>query len=91
MINKFLRLVLILGFLFFVFTLPAFADLEILGFYENNLVGVFTRTGEAIAGDLNRMRLRVDSRLTENISLHLEPEYNIENVRALCDFVKDPK
>jgi len=76
MITNFLRPVLILIFLALVFTLPVFADLEILGFYENDLVGAFTRTGEAVAGDLNRARLRIDSRLTENVSLHLEPEYN---------------
>lgn len=54
----------------------AFADLEILGYYENNLVGAVTRTGEALAGDLNRLRLRIDSRLAPNVNLHLEPEYN---------------
>lgn len=55
----------------------AFADIEVLGYYENNLVGAFTRTGEAMAGDLNRMRLRIDARLFPNVNLHLEPEYNL--------------
>ncbi len=54
-----------------------FADVEVLGYYENNLVGAFTRTGEAIAGDFNRLRLRIDAGLMPNVNLHLEPEYNL--------------
>ncbi|KPJ69554.1 hypothetical protein AMJ44_03585 [candidate division WOR-1 bacterium DG_54_3] len=67
--------ILILSFV--ILPSVAFADLEILGYYENNLVGAVTRTGEAIAGDLNRMRLRIDARLMPNVNLHLEPEYNL--------------
>jgi len=54
----------------------AFAEVDILGYYENNLVGMSTRTGEAIAADLNRLRLRLDVGLLPSLNLHLEPEYN---------------
>jgi hypothetical protein len=49
---------------------------SIIGFYENDLVGVFPRQGESLGGDLNRLRLRVDSALLPNVTLHFEPEYD---------------
>ncbi len=76
MIKKIL-LSLVISHLALVILGPAaFADIEILGYYENDLVGMVTRTGEAFAGDLNRLRLRIDSKILPNVNLHLEPEYN---------------
>lgn len=60
----------------FGFWNSARADLDILGYYENDLVGIVTRNGEGMVGDLNRLRLRIDSRFMPNVNLHLEPEYN---------------
>jgi len=53
------------------------AWLDVLGYYENDLVGIAKRNGEVLGGDLNRMRLRVDANPLESVNIHLEPEYNI--------------
>jgi hypothetical protein len=55
----------------------AFAQIEFGGYYENYLLGGAKRVGGAIYGDLNRLRLRIDSALSPNVSLHLEPEYDL--------------
>jgi hypothetical protein len=75
MIKKILQLFFIFYFSFLILV-PAFAQVEFGGYYENYLVGGAKRTGGSILGDLNRLRLRVDAFLWENTSLHLEPEYN---------------
>jgi hypothetical protein len=68
---------LILVSSFLILATAAFADLEIGGYYENNLIVVGKRTAGWIYGDLNRLRLRIDSSPLPNINIHLEPEYNL--------------
>ncbi len=55
----------------------AFAELEVLGFYDNYLVGVALRDGRTMMGDLNRLRLRIDYAPLQSTNFHLEPEYNL--------------
>ena len=67
---------LVSGFLFvFLFVSVVFAEVEIGGSYENDVVLGINRNGSAIAGDLNRLRLKVDSSFSSNLVLHLEPRY----------------
>lgn len=64
----------VIWILLFVILGPAYA-LDINGYYENDSVGVVKRDGGGIIGNLNTLRLRIDSKLCDNANLHLEPEY----------------
>ncbi|MFC1540444.1 hypothetical protein ACFL1W_01860 [Candidatus Margulisiibacteriota bacterium] len=60
-----------------ILSVPCVAQFELGGYYENQLVGGFKRTNDPLLGDLNRLRLRLGYMYSENISLHLEPEYDL--------------
>jgi hypothetical protein len=75
MIKKILLSFLIFNFSFLIS--GSFAEVEVLGFYDNYLVGVALRDGRAMMGDLNRLRLRIDYAPLRSANLHLEPEYNL--------------
>jgi len=69
--------VLILALVILIAGSTAFAELSFNGYYENTLAGVLKRDGQALGGDLNRLRLRLGYEFSENIRLQLEPEYNL--------------
>jgi len=64
-------------FLIFTFTFAklAFADIDIGGYYKNDLQYLIKRSGEGITADVNKLRVRFDSKLLPNLNLHLEPQY----------------
>ena len=49
--------------------------IELGGYYENNILMVTKRDWGAAAGDLNQLRLKIDSKITSELNLHLEPRY----------------
>jgi hypothetical protein len=50
---------------------------ELGGYYENDALGLLKRTGGSVAGDMNRLRLKLDQKIGENAAIHLEPHYNM--------------
>lgn len=50
---------------------------ELGGYYENDGIGLVKRTGGAVVGDMNRLRLKLDQKAGDNIALHLESHYNL--------------
>ncbi len=65
-----------------------FANVDINGYYENNLVAVVKRGGGGIIGDLNKVRLRIDYEPHESVLLHLEPQYELL-VASETNFIAD--
>lgn len=64
------------GFWILILGFPRSAQaLEVGGYYENDIVGVVKRDGGLAAGDLSRLRLKIDSKLNPNLAFHLEPRY----------------
>ncbi|MFH1709493.1 MAG: hypothetical protein ABH860_00290 [bacterium] len=58
-----------------LFILPASAELDIGGYYKNELANINDRYGHGLSVDVNKLRLKVDYELTPTINFHLEPEY----------------
>ncbi|MFH1347206.1 MAG: hypothetical protein ABIH22_00770, partial [Candidatus Margulisiibacteriota bacterium] len=76
-IRLFVYISLIVVFWILIFGFSSLASaLDINGYYESDFVGVVKRTGGGILGNLKTIRFRIDSKLSDNINLHLEPEYN---------------
>jgi len=72
MIKKFL----ILFFLFCaVIPFPASAELELGGYYKNDIYLLFTRKGKGIAADVNKLKLQIDYQLLENAEIYFSPYY----------------
>lgn len=61
--------------LMFCLANPAYADIDIGGYFKNDIITVVKRDGERILGNLNKIRLRIDSNVIPNTNIHLEPEY----------------
>jgi hypothetical protein len=66
----------ILVFLFVFFSVISASAVEVGGYYENDLIGVVKRGGGGLVGDVNKLRLKIDSKISENSRIHLEPEYD---------------
>ncbi|OGC11327.1 hypothetical protein A3K48_02275 [candidate division WOR-1 bacterium RIFOXYA12_FULL_52_29] len=49
--------------------------LDFTGYYETDLVGLIGSDGSAVLADLNRLRLRIDNKLSDSLALRLEPRY----------------
>lgn len=47
--------------------------IELAGYYENDVVGVLKKDGGLAAGNLGRLRLKIDSRLNPGLAFHVEP------------------
>jgi hypothetical protein len=73
MIKKFLPSFLIFNFAFLILISAAFASLETGGYYENILFVYGKRTGGGNYGDLNRLRLRIDSDPSPYINITSSP------------------
>ncbi len=58
----------------FLFAVQAGA-LELGGYYENDIVGIISPNGTGSMGDLNRLRLKLDSNLFPDTAIHIEPRY----------------
>ena len=58
-----------------IFGLSSAKALDIGGYYENDPVFIIKRDGGTIAGDMNRLRLKIDQKYGDNLTFHFEPRY----------------
>ena len=56
--------------------IPSYS-IELGGYYENDGIGLVKRTGGAVVGDMNRLRLKLDQKIGDSVALHFEPHYNL--------------
>ncbi|MDD5383168.1 MAG: hypothetical protein PHH60_05905 [Candidatus Margulisbacteria bacterium] len=69
-----MKALLALGLWCWVLGTMAFG-LELSGYYENDVLGLLKKDWSTGAGDLNRLRLKLDHQLNNNVAIHLEPRY----------------
>ena len=55
----------------------SFAQIDLGGYYRNELIYIIQRDGTCILGDVNKLRFQLDSKIIPAILLHLEPEYAV--------------
>ncbi len=61
--------------LFVILSSTAFAQIEFGGYYKNDVIYIIKRNKEEILADVNKLRLRLDSKIFQNLNIHFEPEY----------------
>jgi hypothetical protein len=67
---------LLLFYLLGLFIAQVRADLSLNGYYENDPLILLKRGGAGMIGaDMNRLRLKLEIKPTDKITLHLEPRY----------------